>query len=101
MLYSPHGVIPENYWPAGTETSFTFPAGGILEPLAPYKQDMLIFKGKGTGRTVSPTSVHAEGEALCQTQSTRLARLNGANLRFEGTYNIPTGEFTAKIFTVK
>ena len=63
--------------------------------------DMLIFKGKGTGRTVSPTSVHAEGEALCQTQSTRLARLNGANLRFEGSYNIPTGEFTAKIFTVK
>jgi hypothetical protein len=45
LLYSPHGVIPQNYWPSGTETSFTFPAGGILEPLAAYKSDMLIFKG--------------------------------------------------------
>jgi hypothetical protein len=45
LLYSPHGVIPQNYWPSGTETNFTFPAGGILEPLTPYKSDMLIFKG--------------------------------------------------------
>ena len=45
LLYSPHGVIPGNYWPSGSETAFTFPAGGILEPLTPYKNDMLIFKG--------------------------------------------------------
>jgi hypothetical protein len=45
LLYSPHGVIPQNYWPTGTETAFTFPTGGILEPLTPYKGDMVIFKG--------------------------------------------------------
>jgi hypothetical protein len=45
LLYSPHGVIPGNYWPSGSETAFTFPAGGILEPLTPYKDQMLIFKG--------------------------------------------------------
>jgi hypothetical protein len=45
LLYSPHGVIPQNYWPTGAETNFSFPAGGILEPLAAYKNDMLVFKG--------------------------------------------------------
>ena len=45
LLYSPHGVVPQNYWPTGNETEFAFPAGGILEPLAPYKNDMLVFKG--------------------------------------------------------
>jgi hypothetical protein len=45
LVFSPHGVIPADYWPTGTETSFTFPAGGILEPLLPHKQDLLILKG--------------------------------------------------------
>jgi hypothetical protein len=45
LLFSPHGVIPSLYWPTGTETSFSFPAGGILEPLASHKQDMIFFAG--------------------------------------------------------
>jgi hypothetical protein len=45
LLYTPHGVIPETYWPGGGETGFTFPAGGILEPLNDYKSEMVIFKG--------------------------------------------------------
>jgi hypothetical protein len=45
LLFSPHGVIPENYWPSGNETSFTFPTGGILEPLNAYKSQMLLFNG--------------------------------------------------------
>ena len=45
LLFSPHGVIPNLYWPTGTETSFNFPAGGILEPLAAHKQDMIFFSG--------------------------------------------------------
>jgi hypothetical protein len=45
LLYSPHGVIPQNYWPTGSETAFNFPTGGILEPLAPYKDQMVIYKG--------------------------------------------------------
>jgi hypothetical protein len=54
LLFSPHGVIPQNYWPGGADTAFTFPAGGILEPLAAYKSQMIVFKGlkrdtKGSG----------------------------------------------------
>jgi hypothetical protein len=45
LVFSPHGVIPADYWPTGTETNFTFPSGGILEPLAPHKQDLIILKG--------------------------------------------------------
>jgi hypothetical protein len=45
LLFSPHGVIPETYWPTGGETDFSFPAGGILEPFAPHKADMILFKG--------------------------------------------------------
>ncbi len=45
LLYSPHGVVPQNYWPSGNETNFAFPAGSILEPLAGFKDRMLVFKG--------------------------------------------------------
>jgi hypothetical protein len=45
LLFSPHGIIPETYWPSGSGAAFTFPAGGILEPLAPYKDQMIVFKG--------------------------------------------------------
>ena len=45
LLFSPHGVIPETYWPTGADTNFTFPAGGILEPFTPLKTEMTIFKG--------------------------------------------------------
>jgi len=47
LLYTPHGVIPENYWPSGGETDFQFGTGSILEPLTPYKSEMVIFKGLG------------------------------------------------------
>jgi hypothetical protein len=45
LLFSPHGVIPETYWPTGGEKDFAFPAGGILEPFNPHKADMVVFKG--------------------------------------------------------
>lgn len=43
-VFYPHGVVPENYWPAGTETAFTFAPGSILEPMTPHKADMIVFK---------------------------------------------------------
>src|SRR5213596_3279023 len=45
LLFSPHGVIPENYLPSGNETNFTFPTGGIMEPLNAYKNQMLFITG--------------------------------------------------------
>src|SRR5690348_2783544 len=44
-VFSPHGVIPENYWPSGTETAFTFAPGSILEPMKAHQADMIVFKG--------------------------------------------------------
>jgi hypothetical protein len=43
-VFYPHGVVPENYWPGGTETAFTFAANSILEPMTPHKADMIVFK---------------------------------------------------------
>src|SRR5256884_9818239 len=46
--------------PDGT---YDFEARGIDQT---DEGDMLIIKAKGTGRTISPTSVHAQGEAVYQ-----------------------------------
>ncbi len=62
---------------------------------------MLLIKGKGTGRQLSPTSVQAEGVATFMTQSKNLGWLNSAKARFEGTYTTTTGEFIAKVFAQK
>src|SRR5688572_8768531 len=43
-VFYPHGVVPENYWPGGTETNFTIATGSILEPMTPHKADMIVFK---------------------------------------------------------
>ncbi len=63
--------------------------------------DMVLISAKGVGRQVSPTAIQAEGEATFQTASKKLAELNSRKGRFEGTYNVPTGEFTAKVFARK
>jgi hypothetical protein len=83
MLFSPHGVIPDAYWPTGSETAFNFPTGGILEPLAAHKSDMVIYKGlkrdtRGpgdhercfcnmwTGTALAPGSQEANGPSIDQ-----------------------------------
>lgn len=63
--------------------------------------DVVMVRAKGTARQVSPTSIHAVGTATYQTASTKLAWLNSTQGRFEGTYDIPSGEFTAKAFAQK
>jgi hypothetical protein len=82
-VFYPHGVIPEAYWPSGTETNWTIPAGGILEPMMPLKGDMLVFKGlkrpsRGpgehercggnlwTGTALAPGSQDANGPSVDQ-----------------------------------
>jgi hypothetical protein len=49
LLFSSSGTVPELWWPAGTETSWSFPAGGSLEPLAKHKGDLLVLKGLPRG----------------------------------------------------
>jgi hypothetical protein len=82
-VFSPHGIIPENYWPSGSETAFTFAPGSILEPMKPHQADMIIFKGLvratsgpgdhercagnlWTGTTLAPGSQDASGPSIDQ-----------------------------------
>ena len=45
VVFSPNGTVPAQYWPTGSGTSFTFPAGSILEPLAPVQSDIVVCNG--------------------------------------------------------
>jgi hypothetical protein len=45
ILFTPDGMVPEKWWPSGTETNWTLPADGTLEPLmARHKSDMIIMR---------------------------------------------------------
>jgi hypothetical protein len=44
LLFTPDGIVPEQWWPTGTEMAWNFPAGGICEPLNRHKADMIFFK---------------------------------------------------------
>lgn len=83
LVFSPHGIVPETWWPSGTDTNFTFPANGTLEPMAPHKADMIVFKGLArasrgpgehercggnlwTGTALAPGSQDANGPSIDQ-----------------------------------
>lgn len=51
LVFSPCGIVPETFWPSGTETTWSFPAGGILEPLGQHKADLNVWKGLSRGAT--------------------------------------------------
>ncbi len=63
-VFSPNGIVPTTYWPTvDASGGFTIPAGGILEPLAAHKGDLVIFKGlrnKAAAEMPVPAS-HPEG----------------------------------------
>jgi hypothetical protein len=44
LLFTPDGIVPERWWPTGTETAWNFPANGICKPLDKYKEKMIFFK---------------------------------------------------------
>ena len=44
LLFTPDGIVPEQWYPTGTETAWNFPAGGIMEPMNRHKADMIFFK---------------------------------------------------------
>jgi hypothetical protein len=77
LVFSPHGVIPADYWPTGTEMSFTFPAGGILEPLAPHKQDLIILKGVSR-KVAGKSGLHEVADGCLWTGNTTMGEDGGA-----------------------
>jgi hypothetical protein len=107
LSYNLEGTVKGQYDAAHMETvdamfkpdgTYEFEARGLDQT---NDGDMILIRGKGTGKTVSPTSVHVEGEATYQTMSKNLSWLNSAKGRFEGTYDLTTGEFIAKVFAQK
>src|SRR5688572_20983921 len=42
-MVSPNGTIPANWFPTGTENDWQLTP--ILEPFAPHKNDLIVFRG--------------------------------------------------------
>jgi hypothetical protein len=58
--------------------------------------------GKATGKMVDPTPTEKIEENLTfQTPSQKLAYLNTTKGKSEGLYNLATGEYSFKVYTVK
>jgi hypothetical protein len=51
VWFSPNGTVHQHWRPTGADTSFSFPAGSILEPLAAHAQSLLIVDGLDFERT--------------------------------------------------
>lgn len=45
VFFTPNGTIHDHWRPTGSGANFDFPAGSILEPLAPHKSDLIICDG--------------------------------------------------------
>ncbi len=45
VVFSPNGTIHKHWRPTGSGTNFSFPAGSILEPLAPHKSRVIVCDG--------------------------------------------------------
>src|SRR5262249_38563388 len=44
LAFAPNGTVESRFWPTGSETAFTFPAGQITESLAPYRKQLIFAK---------------------------------------------------------
>jgi len=45
IFFSPNGTIHDHWRPTGSEHSFSFDAGTVLESLTPHKDDLLVIDG--------------------------------------------------------
>lgn len=45
IFFSANGTVPDRWRPEGDEHNWTIKPGDILEPLAPYKDDLIIVEG--------------------------------------------------------
>jgi hypothetical protein len=81
VLFTPNGTILDRFWPSGSATSWTIPAGGILEPLAPWKGRMNVLHGVHyKSSDAGPGAAHQKGPVACLTGGHALAgSMNGGN----------------------
>ena len=45
VFFNPNGTVPARWRPSGSGSSFSFPAGSILEPLAAWKDRVVVIGG--------------------------------------------------------
>jgi hypothetical protein len=81
VLFTPNGTILDKFWPTGTSTSWTIPAGGILEPLARWKPKMNVLFGLHyKSADAGPGAAHQKGPVACLTGGHALqGNMNGGN----------------------
>ncbi len=60
--------------------------------------DLILVRGRGTTKMVSPTTSRIEGTGTFQTASKKFGWLNAAKGRLEGTVNPATSEAKVKVF---
>jgi hypothetical protein len=81
VLFTPNGTILDTFWPSGSGASWTIPAGGILEPLAPFKAKMNVLHGVHyKSCEAGPGAAHQKGPIACLTGGHALnGNMNGGN----------------------
>src|SRR5690606_40746303 len=63
----PVGTIPENWWPTGSGTDLsTFTLSRILQPFAPLRDRMVVFRGLGLPYDGSSGGGHERGTVLTE-----------------------------------
>jgi hypothetical protein len=69
VLFKGNGTILESFWPSGPGASYTVPAGGILEPLMPFRAKLNILKGVhyDSGDKFVNAAAHQKGPVACLT----------------------------------
>lgn len=62
------------------------------------KGEIIALKGRGTGKSESPTETSWKGEVRFMSQAPKLSSLNGTTYRVQGSGDQAEGEFQATIF---
>lgn len=104
MTYNLQGLVKGQYNAARMET-----VEALMKPEGPSEislrivdqtpeGEIVMIPGKGTATWVSPTQARIEGANTFRTTSKKVAWLNAAKGRFEGTFDASTGEVVVKCF---
>jgi hypothetical protein len=81
VLWYPNGTILDKFWPSNPGDKYTIPAGGILEPLMPFRAKFNVLKGVNANSTdAGPGSAHQKGAVAALTGGHAMAgNMNGGN----------------------
>jgi hypothetical protein len=69
VLFKGNGTIEGSFWPGAPGANYTLPAGGILEPLMPFRAKMNVLKGVhyDSGDKFVNAAAHQKGPVACLT----------------------------------